>query len=226
MPKKRNKKQDTAKSSQRRQAEIEARIKKAEANKAKKEAGAKQPSPKADKKPDVKPAKAAVQEASKAAPAGEPRRKEKPSRHRHEQMPKPRTITMTDAGDAGMDCRRYDCRIPERSTLESVMRAIRNDRPRGETGTIYISTDIMPAHGGHSAMSYEIRDGVFTRREKVQGQKKHPAPLLCDMLDRRVKALRASGGWGRMDWFIDLVPDISGKEPEPYDENKAMEGFA
>lgn len=111
-------------------------------------------------------------------------------------------LDFEDAGDAGADCRNYAVKFPPRFCLPDLFNAIRTER-RDDSGTVFVSTNLAEAGPGNYGLSYEYAGGLFTRRENVSKNKK--APALADLLDRPVLKIRASGGWGRMDYFVNIA---------------------
>lgn len=117
-------------------------------------------------------------------------------------------LDFEDAGDAGADCRNYVVHVPPRFCLPDLFDAIRKER-RDDTGTVFVSTNLAEAGPGNYKLSYDYAGGLFTRREDVSKNKK--APALADLLDRPILRARASGGWGRMDYFVNIAAPGSGQ---------------
>lgn len=103
--------------------------------------------------------------------------------------------------EAGDDCWHYQVTLPRNADLSALFNGIRSTRPREESGTIYIRTDIMNATSGNAQLIYDYTFGMFMRRVK-DSQKEL---LLANLLDQPIVQARASGGWGRMDYFINIA---------------------
>lgn len=122
------------------------------------------------------------------------------------------TLKFTDAGDAGGSCRRYQVQYPARMDIQGLFNAIRA-KGRDENGLVYISTNLADAGPENYQLSYEYADNLFTRREDVSRNKKSPA--LADLLGHPITRLQALGGYGRMDYFVNVyalddMPDGDG----------------
>lgn len=198
---------------QRKQEEIQRRIKAAEEKAAK-------PAKKAATEKPEKPAKAATPEKpavpdvkEKPAKAEAPERTVKPARTARPGMERGRApvssvLKMARVGDSGYDqCCNYDVTSTVRLDIKALFDAIRRERP-GETGTVYITTNLAESSSDNYNLSYDYAAGLFTRREPLSGKKaaKNPA-LMADILDRPIKKIRAHGGWGQMSWYVNLAPD-------------------
>lgn len=117
-------------------------------------------------------------------------------------------LDFEDTGEAGADCKNYAVGFPPRFCLPDLFNAIRTER-RDDSGTVFVSTNLAEAGPGNYKLSYDYAGGLFTRREDVSKNKK--APALADLLDRPILRARASGGWGRMDYFVNIAAPGSGQ---------------
>lgn len=129
-------------------------------------------------------------------------RKPKPAPTRVDN-PRYKSLQFRDGQPAGGDCTRYDVSFPARMDIQALFDAIRKER-RDEHGTVYISLNLAEAGAGNHQLSYDYAGGMFTRREKPSKDKK--APLLAELLDRPVTKIRACGGWGLMDYYVNIRP--------------------
>lgn len=111
------------------------------------------------------------------------------------------TLKFTDAGDAGGSCRRYQVQYPARMDIQGLFNAIRA-KSLNDSGLVYISTNLAEAGPENYQLSYEYADQLFTRLEDVSRNKKSPA--LADLLGHPIMKLQAAGGYGRMDYFVNI----------------------
>lgn len=138
--------------------------------------------------------------------------------------PRYKSLQFENGQPAGGDCTRYDVSFPARMDIQALFDAIRKER-RDEHGTVYISLNLAEAGTGNHQLSYDYAGGMFTRREKPSKDKK--APLLAELLDKPVTKIRACGGWGLMDYYVNIRPADA---PEgnagtcPYDPSEIIPG--
>lgn len=153
-------------------------------------------------KPAAAPAESAAPANDPPEPAAQdaPMRSPAPALKRHAAT-KFRTLEFGEGEYAGADCSRYDIRYPARMDIQALFNAIRKER-KDEHGTVYISTNLAEAGPANYQLSYEYAGGMFTRRETPSRDRR--APLLADLLDKPIRKLRACGGWGTMDYFVNI----------------------
>lgn len=148
-----------------------------------------------------------------------PRRKPVPARVDN---PRYKSLQFGDGQPAGGDCTRYELSFPARMDIQALFDVIRKER-RDEHGTVYISLNLADSGAGNHQLSYDYAGGMFTRREKPSKDK--AAPLLADLLGRPVTKIRACGGWGVMDYYVNIRPADSPDEDadaRPYDPSEII----
>lgn len=190
----RNKKKKSTPAGQRRQEEIRRRIGRAAEN-----AEKKKPKEPANPQPPAQPEKPGTKApAREAKPVPKPeRRRERPSHTRYGPVPQPIRKVLSVHEDGTVS-------FPTRMGLSDLMKAIRNDDPSG-TGNLYIGLDgVCPEPGRHS-MSYSYTKGLFNRLEAVTGRKSGQQPVLADLLDARVRELRAEATENGTDWYAGVM---------------------
>lgn len=126
----------------------------------------------------------------------------------------PVDMSLDPVRDAGGDCWEYQVTLPRNADLSVLFNGIRSTRPREESGTVYIRTDIMDATAGNAQLIYDYTFGMFMRR--VEGSKKDL--LLANLLDQPIMQIRAKGGWGQMNYFVNLACSTM-----PADDNAEIE---
>ena len=95
----------------------------------------------------------------------------------------------------------YEGALPPLACLDVLFGAIR-DRQDNCSGSVYIRLDEEDPDSEGPHMSYAYADGIFSRTDKIN-RKKDP-PALADILDVPIRKIRASGGPGRMDYFVNV----------------------
>ena len=146
------------------------------------------------------------------SPAGQPFMRQ-PSGRRST----PVAMSLEPVAEAGGDCWEYQVTLPRNADLSVLFNGIRSTRPREESGTIYIRTDIIDATAGNAQLIYDYTFGMFMRR--VDGSKKDL--LLANLLDQPIVQARAKGGWGQMSYFINLACSTV-NEPENKTEQEVF----
>lgn len=155
--------------------------------------------------------------------AGRPQKSPRPAPARVEN-PRYRSLQFGDGQPTGGDCTRYGVGFPARMDIQALFDAIRKER-RDEHGTVYISLNLAEAGTSNYQLSYDYAGGMFTRREKPSKDK--AAPLLADLLDRPVQKIQACGGWGLMDYYVNIRPADAPDEnagARPYDPSEIIQG--
>lgn len=153
-----------------------------------------------------------IQDAPVPAPAGDPGSGRMPPdgapymRQPAGRASSPVSMRLENARDAGGDCWHFDVKLPRLADLRTLFDGIRSTRPREETGTVYVRTDVLGADAGNAQLSYAYKQGMFAR---AGGSNK--ALALADLLGLPITRIRATGGWGRMDYFV----NVAGENADP-----------
>lgn len=107
-------------------------------------------------------------------------------------------IVLEDAGDAGAGCRNYAVRLPAGTTLRRFVELVRDTR-KDESGTVYVSGNLAEASPSNYVSKWEYVKGMPQNGPELN-------QLAVDkLLDLEIRVARASGGWGRMAWYVSLV---------------------
>lgn len=231
MPKKKKKQTPAERRAQEKQRRIESSKRAVPAEKTSGAAAQEKQQPAGTPVPAVKPpldegkAAAAAPEKKTRAAGTTKAQRPKPAPARVEN-PRYKSLRFENGQPAGGDCTRYDVGFPARMDIQALFDAIRKER-RDEHGTVYISLNLAEAGTGNYQLSYDYAGGMFTRREKPSKDKK--APLLAELLDRSVTKIRACGGWGLMDYYVNILPadgpaGDDGAGARPYDPSEIIPG--
>lgn len=109
-------------------------------------------------------------------------------------------IRLRDAGPAGADCRNYTVTLPENATLAGFIEMIWQERRR-ESGRIYVSGNLAEASATNNVGVWEYENGMPVAEPDMRERE------IDAMKARRIRTVKASGGWGRMAWYVSLEPE-------------------
>lgn len=111
----------------------------------------------------------------------------------------PKEIQMRSTGYAGADCYNYAVRIPKTATLKGFIEMIWQER-KSESGEIYVSANLAEASVTNNVGIWKYENGVPTEAPHM------PETQREALENRRIRTIRATGGWGRMTWYLSLEP--------------------
>lgn len=120
-----------------------------------------------------------------------------------------REIVLEDAGSAGADCRNYGVKLPKGTTVRAFIEMVRQER-KDESGMVYVSGNLAEASPSNHSVKWEYKNGCPVWNKDFP--ECEPGPI-DRILDRKIRAAKASGGWGHMAWYLSLEP-VEKKEGE------------
>lgn len=116
-------------------------------------------------------------------------------------------IRMRDAGHAGADCRNYAVTLPANTTIAGFIEMVWQER-KDESGKIYVSGNLAEASVTNNIGIWEYEKGAPVSEPEM------PEAELDALKSRKIRTIRATGGWGRMAWYLSLEPEDGIKKEE------------